>query len=167
VRPLPLLQTAQSQPGAEPDRGPAPGSSSAFSPRLVGFLCNWCSYAAADQAGAAQLAMPPNVHFIRVLCTGRVDPQFVLAAFERGADGVLVLGCHPGDCHYKEQNYRMIQRHALVLRLLAQFGIRAERCVLDFVSAAEGERFARVVARTVESVRALGPLGLHGPGGSK
>ncbi|MBI3987714.1 MAG: hydrogenase iron-sulfur subunit [Lentisphaerae bacterium] len=129
-----------------------------FEPRIVGFLCNWCSYAGADKAGAAQLAYPPNVRVIRIMCTGRLDPQFVLKAYSEGADGVLVLGCHPGDCHYKEQNYRAIQRHEITLRLLEQFGIPAERCRLDFVSAAEGEKFAHVIGEMVETVKRLGPL---------
>lgn len=129
-----------------------------FEPRIVGFLCNWCSYAGADKAGAAQLAYPPNVRVIRIMCTGRLDPQFVLKAYSEGADGVLVLGCHPGDCHYKEQNYRAIQRHEILIRLLGQFGIPAERCRLDFVSAAEGEKFAHVIGEMVESVKRLGPL---------
>lgn len=134
---------------------------SGFEPKIVGFLCNWCSYGGADKAGASQLKYPPNVSVIRVMCTGRVDPQFVLAAFREGADGVLVLGCHPGDCHYKEQNYRAIQRHRILLRLLAQFGVEEERCRFDFVSAAEGEKFARVVTEMTEAVRSLGPLALH------
>ena len=132
-----------------------------FEPRIVAFLCNWCSYAGSDKAGAAQLAQPPNVVSIRLMCTGRMDPQFVLKAFHEGADGVLVLGCHPGDCHYKEQNYRMIQRHRFFLRLLAEWGVEPDRCRLDFVAASEGEKFARVVGETVEAVRRLGPCGLR------
>ncbi len=132
----------------------------AFEPRIVGFLCNWCSYAGADKAGAAQIAYPPNVRTVRVMCTGRIDPQFVLDAFEKGADGVLILGCHPGDCHYKEQNYRTIQRHKIVSRFLKSFGIEQARCRLDFVSAAEGEKFAATVKDMVESLKKLGPLGL-------
>ncbi len=136
-------------------------SPTAFEPKIVGFLCTWCSYAGADKCGAAQIQYPPNVHVIRVMCTGRIDPQFVLSSFQQGADGCVILGCHPGDCHYKEQNYRMIQRHRLTLALLRQFGIQEERCRLDFVSAAEGERFAQVISEVVETVRSLGPLRLH------
>jgi F420-non-reducing hydrogenase iron-sulfur subunit len=136
-----------------PVREAVPG----FEPRVVGFLCNWCSYAGADKAGAAQLAYPPNVRTIRVLCTGRIDPQFVLKAFHEGADGVLILGCHPRDCHYKEQNYRMIQRHRILLRILGQFGIEEERCRLGFVSAAEGEEFAATIRDLVAELKALGP----------
>lgn len=131
---------------------------SSFEPKIVGFLCNWCSYAGADKAGASQTPYPPNVRVVRIMCTGRMDPQFVLKAYQEGADGVLVLGCHPGDCHYKEQNFRMIQRHRLFLTLLAQHGIDEARCRLDFVSAAEGDKFAQVIADTVETVRKLGPL---------
>jgi F420-non-reducing hydrogenase iron-sulfur subunit len=128
-----------------------------FEPRIIGFLCTWCSYAGAEKAGAAQLVMPPNVREIRVMCTGRLDAQLVLEAFARGADGVLILACHPGDCHYKEQNYRMMQRHRLLLRLLAPLGVEPERCRLDFVSAAEGEKFAEVVRQMVQTIRVLGP----------
>lgn len=133
-----------------------------FEPRIVGFLCNWCSYAGADKAGTAQIAYPPNLRVVRVMCTGRVDPQLVLAAYREGADGVVVLACHPGDCHYKEQNYRAIQRHRLLLRMLAPFGIGEERCRLDFVSAAEGEAFARFVTQMTEELKAMGPLGFRG-----
>jgi F420-non-reducing hydrogenase iron-sulfur subunit len=129
-----------------------------FEPKIVGFLCNWCSYAGADKAGTSQLKYPPNVHVVRVMCTGRIDSQFVLKAFEQGADGVVILGCHPGDCHYKEQNYRAIQRHRIVLRLLEQLGIEEERCRFDFVSAAEGEAFARIMGEMVDTVRTLGPF---------
>ena len=130
----------------------------AFEPRIVAFVCNWCAYAGADKAGAAQTPYPANVRLVRVMCSGRVDPQFVLMAYDEGADGVLILGCHPGDCHYKEQNLRMIQRHRLLLRLLGQIGIEPERCRLDFVSAAEGEKFARVAGEMTETIRRLGPL---------
>jgi F420-non-reducing hydrogenase iron-sulfur subunit len=132
--------------------------SGTFEPKIAAFLCNWCSYAGADKAGAAQVPYPPNVRVIRVMCSGRVDPEFILSAFEHGADGVLILGCHPGDCHYKEQNYRAVQRHRIILRLLDQVGIPAERCRFDYVSAAEGDKFAKVIAETTATVRALGPL---------
>jgi F420-non-reducing hydrogenase iron-sulfur subunit len=132
-----------------------------FEPRIVGFLCTWCSYAGADKAGAAQRHYPPNLMAIRVMCTGRVDPQFVLKAFREGADGVVILACHLGDCHYKEQNYRALQRHRILLSMLRPFGIEEERCRLDFVSAAEGEGFARLVTGMVEAIRPLGPLDLR------
>jgi F420-non-reducing hydrogenase iron-sulfur subunit len=137
---------------------------SAFEPKIVGFLCNWCSYAGADKAGAAQLAYPPNVRIVRVMCSGRVDPQLVVEAYRMGADAVLILACHPGDCHYKEGNYRAAQRHRLLLRVLGQLGIEEARCRFDFVSAGEGEKFARVVSETVDAVRALGPLQIESPG---
>jgi len=133
-------------------------SSNGFEPRIVGFLCNWCSYAGADQAGAAQRPVPANLTVIRVMCSGRVEPEFVLEAYRQGADGVLILACHPGDCHYKEGNHRAQRRHALLLNLLAQFGIEPERCRLDYVSASEGEKFVAVVHEMVAALQRLGPL---------
>jgi F420-non-reducing hydrogenase iron-sulfur subunit len=129
-----------------------------YEPKIVGFLCNWCSYAGADKAGAAQISYPPNVSVIRVMCSGRIDPEFVLEAYRSGADGVVILACHPGDCHYKEGNYRAIQRHQLLLQLLSQYGIEPARCRFDYVSASEGEKFAQVVNEVVASLRKLGPL---------
>jgi F420-non-reducing hydrogenase iron-sulfur subunit len=129
-----------------------------FEPRIIGFLCNWCSYAGADKAGTAQTPYPPNIGVIRVMCSGRVDPQFVLSAFAGGADGVIILACHPGDCHYKEGNYRATQRHRLLLRLLKQMKISPDRCRLDYVSAGEGDKFVAVVTEMVETIKKLGPL---------
>jgi len=129
-----------------------------FEPRLVGFLCRWCSYTGADLAGTSRIEYPPNLATIRVMCSGRVDPTFVVKALADGADGVLIAGCHPGDCHYEEGNYKALRRHQLLLALLDQFGIERERVRLEWVSAAEGERFARVVRELTEAVRALGPL---------
>ena len=129
-----------------------------FEPKIVGFLCNWCSYAGADMAGVAQSPYPPNVNVIKVMCSGRVDPQFVMKAFENGADGVIILACHPGDCHYKEGNYRAVQRYRMLIRLLKQFGIEEQRCRFDYVSAGEGEKFVKVITEMVETVRGLGPL---------
>jgi len=137
---------------------PAAASPGMFEPKIVGFLCNWCSYAGADKAGAAQIPCPDNVRVVRVMCSGRVDPQFVLQAFRLGADGVLILACHAGDCHYKEGNYRAIQRHRLLLRTLQQFGIEEQRCRLDFVAASEGEKYVQVITEMVDTIRALGPL---------
>jgi F420-non-reducing hydrogenase iron-sulfur subunit len=131
-----------------------------FEPKIVGFLCNWCSYAGADKAGSQQTAQPPNVNVIRVMCSGRIDPQFVLKAFREGADGVLILACHPRDCHYKEGNYRAVSRHRMLLQMLKQFGIDEVRCRFDYVSAGEGEKYIQLVRETVESVRSLGPLSL-------
>lgn len=130
-----------------------------FEPKIIGFLCNWCSYAGADKAGGMQEMYPPNVKVIRVMCSGRVDPQFVLSAFEKGADGVIILACHPGDCHYKEGNCRALQRHGMLNLMLGQLGIEKERCRLDYVSAGEGKKFSRVITEMVEVVRNLGPLG--------
>jgi F420-non-reducing hydrogenase iron-sulfur subunit len=135
-------------------------NSESFEPKIVGFLCNWCSYAGADKAGASQTPYPPNVSVVRVMCSGRVDPQFVLDAFHQGADGVMILACHPGDCHYKEGNYRAVQRHRILLRLLEQFGIEKERCNFDYVSAGEGEKFVRVITEMVSTIKGLGPLKL-------
>jgi F420-non-reducing hydrogenase iron-sulfur subunit len=129
-----------------------------FEPKIVGFLCNWCSYAGADKAGAARTPYPPNVQVVRVMCSGRVDPQFVLRAFQKGADGVLILACHPGDCHYKEGNYRALARHLILTRMLAQFGIEEERIRFDYVSAGEGQKFVDVITGIVNDVRRLGPF---------
>lgn len=129
-----------------------------FEPKIIGFLCNWCSYAGADKAGGMQALFPPNMQAVRVMCSGRVDPQFVLSAFEKGADGIIILACHPGDCHYKEGNCRALQRHRMLTLMLEQLGIEKERCCLDYVSAGEGEKFGEVVRKMVASVRLLGPL---------
>lgn len=131
---------------------------SEFEPKIAAFLCNWCSYAGADQAGNNRRAFQPNVRIVRVMCSGRVEPDFVLKAFKEGADGVIVLGCHPGDCHYAEGNYKAKRRMALLARMLEQFGIESERFKLDWVSAAEGEKFVTVTKEFTDGVRSLGPL---------
>ncbi len=128
-----------------------------FEPRIVGFLCNWCSYAGADLAGTSRISYPPNIRIIRVPCSGRVDPMLAMKAFLEGADGVIVLGCHPGDCHYSEGNYHARRRLVLFHRLLEFFGIERERFRLDWVSASEGVRFAQVVQEFTEAVQRLGP----------
>ena len=128
-----------------------------FEPRIVGFLCNWCSYAGADLAGTSRLSYPPNIRIVRVPCSGRVDPLFVARALRDGADGVLVLGCHPGDCHYSEGNYHERRRFAVMHALLEFLGYERERVHLDWVSASEGRKFATVVTEFTETVRALGP----------
>ncbi len=133
---------------------------SRFEPKIVAFLCNWCSYAGADLAGTSRLQYAPNVRVIRVMCSGRVEPYLVVEALQAGADGVLVLGCHPGECHYLEGNYRTVGRMALLKRMLGQLGMEEERVRLDWVSASEGVRFASIVNQMTETVRALGPL--HG-----
>jgi F420-non-reducing hydrogenase iron-sulfur subunit len=131
-----------------------------FEPRIIGFLCNWCSYTGADLAGTARMKYPPNVYSIRVMCSGRVDPGFILDAFRNGADGVLVCGCHPGDCHYVEGNYKCMRRMPLTKELLRGFGIDPNRLRLEWVSASEGLRFQEVVTEFVEQIRVLGPVNL-------
>lgn len=134
--------------------------SAEYEPRIIGFLCNWCSYAGADRAGASQTTYPPNVSIIKIMCTGRIDPQFILKAFASGADGVIILACPPGDCHYKEGNLRAVQRYCLLARVLEQMGIKRERCRFDYVSAGDGEKYAQVITDMVDTIRHLGPLSL-------
>jgi len=129
-----------------------------FEPLIIGFTCNWCSYRAADMAGMSRLKYPPNVRLIRLMCSGRLDPEFIVRAFAGGADGVLVSGCHPGECHYLEQNFKALRRFMLLRLTLAQFGIEPQRLKLLWASAAEGVRFARECTAFVEQLRALGPL---------
>ncbi len=131
-----------------------------FEPRIIGFLCNWCSYTGADLAGTARLKYPPNVLTIRVMCSGRVDPGFILDSFKNGADGVIVCGCHPGDCHYVEGNYKCLRRIPLTKQILAGMGIPPERLRLEWVSASEGNRFQAVITEFTEQIRAMGPLRL-------
>lgn len=133
-----------------------------FEPTVVAFVCNWCSYAAADKAGGQRLPYPSNVRLVRVMCSGRVDPQFVMDAFREGADGVMVLGCHPGDCHYRNGNMKAMRRFRIFETLLAQLGIEPERFRLDWVGAGEAERLQAVTTSFTESVRAMGPLTLTG-----
>jgi F420-non-reducing hydrogenase iron-sulfur subunit len=133
-----------------------------FEPKIVAFVCNWCSYAGADMAGGQKLAYPPNVKLIRVMCSGRVDPQFVMEAFREGADGVMVLGCHPGDCHYRNGNLKAYRRFKLFEVMLSQFGIAPGRFMLDWVAAGEGKKFQEVTTIMTERVRELGPLSLLG-----
>lgn len=130
----------------------------AFEPKIIGFLCNWCAYSGADLAGSSHLSYPPNVRVIRVMCSGRVDPTFVLKAFQSGIDGVLVLGCHPGDCHYVSGNHKALGRVTLMRRMLATMGIEPARLRIEWVSASQGERYAELVREVTEQVRALGPL---------
>jgi len=129
-----------------------------FEPKIVGFLCNWCSYTGADLAGTARIKYAPNIHVIRVMCSGRVDPTFVLKALESGADGVLIAGCHPGDCHYQEGNYSALRRYHLLKKMLSDFGVEEGRVRLEWISASEGDRFAQVVNDMTAQVRALGPF---------
>jgi len=130
-----------------------------YQPKIVGFFCNWCSYTGADLAGIARTAYPANLRIVRVMCSGRVDPSFVLKAFSEGADGVLVAGCHPGECHYLEGNHKTMKRGLLLRRLLAQMGIEEERFRVEWISAGEGAKLARVAHEMVENLRRLGPLG--------
>jgi F420-non-reducing hydrogenase iron-sulfur subunit len=129
-----------------------------FEPRIIGFLCNWCSYSGADLAGVSRLKSPPNIRVIRTMCSGRVDPTFVMKAFELGADGVLIGGCHPGDCHYTEGNYKTMRRVALLKPVLRAFGIDERRLRLEWISASEGDKYARVTKEFTEVIRSLGPL---------
>jgi len=131
-----------------------------FEPKIVAFFCNWCTYTAADLAGTSRLTYAPNARIIRVMCSGRIDPQFVLEAFRRGADGVIIGGCHPGDCHYQEGNYKALRRYHLLLHLLEQMGIEKERLRLEWISASEGDKVKRVIDEMTETVRKLGPLNL-------
>ncbi|MFO7638881.1 MAG: hydrogenase iron-sulfur subunit [bacterium] len=128
-----------------------------WQPRIVAFLCNWCSYAGADLAGISRIQYPPSIRVIRVPCSGRVDPFYILKSLQLGADGVLVSGCHPGDCHYLTGNYVARRRFAVLNDLLEFFGIEPGRVMFSWVSAAEGERFAEVVREVTEAVRRLGP----------
>ena len=128
-----------------------------WKPQIVGFACNWCTYAGADLAGTSRLKYPANLSLVRVMCTGRIDVSHILAAFAQGADGVFVGGCHPGDCHYLSGNFKAQARVALAKRLLAQFGIEPERLYLEWISAGEGAKFADVIAQFTERVRELGP----------
>ena len=134
----------------------------AFEPKIVAFVCNWCSYGGADSAGGQRLPYPASVKLIRVMCSGRVEPQFVMSAFREGADGVMVLGCHPGDCHYRTGNHKAYRRFTLFAKLLSQFGIDADRFMLDWVAAGEGKRFAELANLMAERVAKLGPLALNG-----
>ena len=129
-----------------------------FEPIIVGFLCNWCSYAGADLAGVSRIQYPTSIRIIRVMCSGRVDPAFILEAFKSGADGVLVAGCHlPSDCHYLSGNFKAQRRIALLKTILGQFGIEPERLRLEWVSASEGDRFATIVKDMTEQIKKLGP----------
>ncbi len=133
-----------------------------WQPRIVAFFCNWCTYTAADLAGVSRLKYAPNVRVIRLMCSGRVDPQFILDALARGADGVLIGGCHLGDCHYVEGNYKTMRRFQMLKRVLADMGIEDQRVRIEWISASEGERVKTVINDMVEQVKVLGPLNLPG-----
>ncbi len=128
-----------------------------FEPKILGFLCNWCAYAGADLAGTSRLKYPPNVLPIRVMCSGRVDSTFVLEALKKGADGVLIAGCHPGDCHYQSGNYKTNRRIRLLKKLLEELAINPNRVRFEYVSASEGQKFASVVTEFVDELKKIGP----------
>jgi len=128
-----------------------------FKPKVIAFLCNWCSYTGADLAGTARLKYKPNVRAIRVMCSGRIEPTFVLRAFRKGADGVLICGCHPGDCHYQEGNYRCLRRYHLLQKYIQQMGIETERLKLEWISASEGKQYADLIDSFTETITELGP----------
>ena len=132
-----------------------------FEPKLLGFLCNWCSYAGADLAGVSRIQYPPNMRVIRVMCSGRIDPKFVIQALELGIDGVYVMGCHLGDCHYLDGNYEAVRKFDMTKKLLNFAGLD-DRIRLDWVSASEGVRFGEVVSKFIEDIRSLGPSPLSG-----
>ena len=128
-----------------------------FEPNIIGFLCNWCSYAGADLAGTSRMKYPPNIKSIRVMCSGRVDPVFVLEALRKGADGVLVAGCHPGDCHYQSGNYKANRRMKLLKKLLEEMAINPNRVRFEYISASEGAKFASVATEFVDELKKMGP----------
>ncbi|HAI20652.1 MAG TPA: hydrogenase iron-sulfur subunit [Clostridiales bacterium UBA8153] len=132
-------------------------SGQTWEPKIVAFLCHWCSYAGADLAGISRFQYPPHIRVVRVPCSGAVNPLYILKALQQGADGVLVSGCHPGDCHYLAGNYVARRRFALLRNLLDQVGVEPERVQFSWVSAAEGQKFAQVIAEVTAAVRALGP----------
>lgn len=128
-----------------------------WEPRIVAFFCNWCTYTASDLAGVSRLRYAPSTRVIRVMCSGRIEPSFILDAFAKGADGVLIGGCHPGDCHYSEGNYKCLRRYQLLQKVIAQMGIEQERMRLEWISASEGKRLQEVVNEMTETLRLLGP----------
>jgi F420-non-reducing hydrogenase iron-sulfur subunit len=146
------------QPAAGATTAAAPAAEAGFEPRIVAFVCNWCTYAGADLAGTSRMQYAPNVRIVKLPCTGRIDPLFILKAFEGGADAVLVSGCHPGDCHYTAGNYHARRRWAIFHKLLSLTGIDPERLFFSWVSAAEGRKFADMINEVTEGVRALGPF---------
>jgi coenzyme F420-reducing hydrogenase delta subunit len=133
-----------------------------FEPKIIGFLCNWCSYAGADLAGVSRIQYPPNIRIIRVMCSGRVDPVIILEMFANGADGVIVTGCHPGDCHYVEGNLYEERKIKMLKRLLALTGLELGRLRLEWVSASEGQRFAQIVTEFTNQIKKIGPSPVSG-----
>ncbi len=131
-----------------------------FQPKIVAFLCNWCSYTGADLAGTSRIKYAANVNIIRVMCSGRVEPTFVIKAFREGADGVLICGCHPGDCHYHEGNYKCLRRFHLLQKYIDQMGIDQKRFNLEWISASEGKQFAKLVDQFTQTITNLGPCSI-------
>ena len=129
-----------------------------FEPNIIGFLCNWCSYAGADLAGTSRIQYPPNIKIIKVMCSGRVNPMFIVNALQQGADGVLIGGCHPGDCHYQQGNLLARRRIAILKNLLESIGIDSRRVRMTWVSAAEGRKFADVIKEVTEDIKKIGPM---------
>ena len=129
-----------------------------FEPLIIGFTCNWCSYRAADLAGTSRIKYPPNIRLVRLMCSGRLDPMFVLKALSSGADGVMITGCHPGECHYIEQNFQVQRRVMLLRRTIESLGIVPNRVKLVWASAAEGVLLANQIEKFVEDIKTLGPL---------
>ncbi len=129
-----------------------------FEPKIIGFLCNWCSYEGVDSAGRSQMTYPHNFLPVKVMCSGRIDTQFILKAFSEGADGVIVFGCHLGECHYKDGNYHMMRRFALLKKLLSELAIKEERIQLEWISANEKDKFVMIISQMVEKIRGFGPL---------
>ena len=138
---------------------PSEAATPPFEPVVLAFTCNWCSYRAADLAGTARIKYPPNVRLVRLMCSGRLDPTFVMKAFASGADGVLMTGCWPADCHYRVQNVKALRRFELLQRVLEQLGIEPERFQRFYASAAEGSQLAAAFTKMIDDVRPLGPLG--------
>jgi F420-non-reducing hydrogenase iron-sulfur subunit len=128
-----------------------------FKPTIVAFLCNWCSYTGADLAGTSRMKYSPRIRVIRIMCSGRIDPTFVLKSFRQGADGVLICGCHPGDCHYHEGNYKCLRRYYLLQKYIDQMGIEPDRIKLEWISASEGKQFAELVDSFTSKITELGP----------
>ena len=129
-----------------------------FEPRIIGFYCNWSSQMGVDSAGVEGASYPSNLRLIRVMCSGSVDPEVIIEAFKKGADGVLILGCHLGNCHYRNGNYNALKRYILLQKILDQFGVEKERLRLEWISVAEGKRFANLVGEMTEEIRKLGPM---------
>ena len=148
--------------GGPMNETPVERSSNGFEPRIVAFLCNWCTYTAADLAGTSRIQYPPNVRVIRLMCSGQLDPIYVVKALVEGADGVLIGGCHPGDCHYQSGNFKARRRYAMIQEVLGELGLAPERVWLRWISASEGQYFADTVTEMVAAIRELGPSDFRG-----